>query len=141
MPASSAVDRDARRWPAPGVVRPELPSWLMSVVLWGAMVAIFGWAVLPWIILQAVWGFSLLEVVNYLEHYGLVRQKTASGRYERCAPSHSWNSDHICTNVFLRTLNPVYIASLAWNLVAANLPGHALRKEEAGDAGGHHVRH
>ncbi|MBD8506769.1 alkane 1-monooxygenase [Hoyosella sp. G463] len=78
-----------------------LNAWLMSVVLWGAMVAIFGWAVLPWIILQAVWGFSLLEVVNYLEHYGLVRQKTASGRYERCAPSHSWNSDHICTNVFL----------------------------------------
>ena len=48
-----------------------------------------------------MFGFSLLEAVNYLEHYGLLRQKTASGRYERCAPVHSWNSDHIVTNLFL----------------------------------------
>ncbi|GGC56512.1 alkane 1-monooxygenase [Hoyosella rhizosphaerae] len=78
-----------------------LNAWLMSVALFGVTIAIFGWQVLPYIILQAILGFSLLEVVNYLEHYGLKRQKTASGRYERCAPSHSWNSDHICTNVFL----------------------------------------
>ncbi len=39
--------------------------------------------------------------MNYLEHYGLLRQKMASGRYERCAPVHSWNSDHIVTNLFL----------------------------------------
>ena len=44
---------------------------------------------------------QLLETVNYLEHYGLLRQKLESGRYERCAPSHSWNSDHIVTNLFL----------------------------------------
>jgi alkane 1-monooxygenase len=48
-----------------------------------------------------VFGFTLLETVNYLEHYGLLRQKTESGRYERCAPAHSWNSDHIVTNLFL----------------------------------------
>ena len=65
------------------------------------MTAIFGWYILPFLVLQAVMGFSLLESVNYLEHYGLVRQKTASGRYERPAPEHSWNSDHIVTNIFL----------------------------------------
>lgn len=42
-----------------------------------------------------------LETVNYLEHYGLLRGRTDSGRYERCTPAHSWNSDHICTNIFL----------------------------------------
>nr|WP_235900384.1 alkane 1-monooxygenase [Lolliginicoccus suaedae] len=78
-----------------------LNAWLMSVVLFGAAIALFGVGVIPYLILQAILGFSLLEVVNYLEHYGLVRQKTASGRYERCSPQHSWNSDHICTNVFL----------------------------------------
>ena len=52
-------------------------------------------------VIQAVFGFSLLEAVNYLEHYGLLRQKNANGRYERCAPVHSWNSDHIVTNLFL----------------------------------------
>jgi alkane 1-monooxygenase len=57
--------------------------------------------VLPWLAGQAVIGFSLLEAVNYLEHYGLRRQKLASGRYERVRPAHSWNSDTLVTNVFL----------------------------------------
>ncbi|HZU48208.1 MAG TPA: alkane 1-monooxygenase [Mycobacterium sp.] len=78
-----------------------LNAWLMSVVLWGVLIAVFGPALIPFVIIQAVFGFSLLESVNYLEHYGLLRQKTANGRYERCAPKHSWNSDHIVTNLFL----------------------------------------
>jgi alkane 1-monooxygenase len=65
------------------------------------MVAIFGPQVIPFIVIQAVFGFMLLETVNYLEHYGLLRQKTANGRYERCTPQHSWNSDHLVTNIFL----------------------------------------
>ena len=78
-----------------------LNAWLMSVVLWGVLLAVFGWTLIPFIVAQAVIGFGLLETVNYLEHYGLLRQKTERGRYERCAPEHSWNSDHIVTNVFL----------------------------------------
>ncbi|MGA9871868.1 MAG: alkane 1-monooxygenase [Rhodococcus sp. (in: high G+C Gram-positive bacteria)] len=78
-----------------------LNAWLMSVVLFGVLTAVFGVSILPFLLLQAVYGFSLLETVNYLEHYGLLRAKTASGRYERCAPAHSWNSDHIVTNIFL----------------------------------------
>ena len=76
-------------------------SWLMSLVLWGALVAVFGWRVLPFLLVQAVVGIGLLEVVNYLEHYGLLRQKTSAGRYQRCRPEHSWNSDHLVTNIFL----------------------------------------
>ncbi|MFT7022766.1 MAG: alkane 1-monooxygenase [Rhodococcus sp. (in: high G+C Gram-positive bacteria)] len=78
-----------------------LNAWLMSVVLFGALTAVFGVSILPFLLIQAVYGFSLLETVNYLEHYGLLRAKTKSGRYERCAPEHSWNSDHIVTNIFL----------------------------------------
>ncbi|MCV7060055.1 alkane 1-monooxygenase [Mycolicibacterium vaccae] len=78
-----------------------LNAWAMSVAFYGVLIAVFGWALLPYIVISAVFGFTLLETVNYLEHYGLLRQKTASGRYERCAPSHSWNSDHIVTNLFL----------------------------------------
>ncbi len=78
-----------------------LNAWLMSVVLFGALVAAFGPVVIPWLLLQAVIGFSLLEVVNYLEHYGLLRQRKDDGRYERCAPEHSWNSDNVASNVFL----------------------------------------
>ena len=78
-----------------------LNAWLLSIVLWGVLIAVFGPALIPFVIIQAVFGFSLLEAVNYLEHYGLLRQQNANGRYERCAPVHSWNSDHIVTNLFL----------------------------------------
>ena len=80
-----------------------LQAWAMSVVLFGALVAIFGVGIAPYLLLQAVFGFSLLEVVNYLEHYGLLRQKRndGSGRYERTRPEHSWNSDNVSSNVLL----------------------------------------
>ncbi|XCI64288.1 alkane 1-monooxygenase [Mycolicibacterium parafortuitum] len=78
-----------------------LNAWAMSLVLYGVLIAVFGWALIPYILISAVFGFTLLETVNYLEHYGLLRQKLDSGRYERCAPVHSWNSDHIVTNLFL----------------------------------------
>lgn len=79
----------------------NLQSWAMTVVLFGALTAAFGWIVLPFLVIQAFYGASLLEVVNYLEHYGLLRQKQDSGRYERCQPHHSWNNNHIVTNVLL----------------------------------------
>ncbi|GAA4524392.1 fatty acid desaturase [Amycolatopsis samaneae] len=81
-----------------------LNAWLMSAVLWAAMIIAFGVGVLPFLIIQAVVGFSLLEVVNYMEHYGMLRQRTGpdgTGRYERVDPSHSWNSNNIATNVLL----------------------------------------
>jgi alkane 1-monooxygenase len=81
-----------------------LNAWLMSAVLWGVLVAWLGWQILPFLVVQAVVGFSLLEVVNYMEHYGMLRQKVGIGerqRYERVDPSHSWNSNNIATNVLL----------------------------------------
>ncbi|MGW0019709.1 alkane 1-monooxygenase [Rhodococcus sp. NPDC003382] len=78
-----------------------LSAWLLSVALFTVLAVVFGPVVLPYLIIQAVYGFSLLESVNYLEHYGLLRRRTESGRYERCTPEHSWNSDHIVTNIFL----------------------------------------
>ena len=78
-----------------------LNAWAMTLLLYGALVLAFGPGVLIFLLLQAVVGFSLLEVVNYLEHYGLARQRTAAGRYEKVDPRHSWNSDRTVTNVFL----------------------------------------
>lgn len=49
-------------------------------------------------------GFLLLETVNYIEHYGLVRLKTKSGRYERVKEMHSWNSNHIIGRIVLYEL-------------------------------------
>jgi alkane 1-monooxygenase len=78
-----------------------LNAWAMSVVLFGVLTAVFGLVVLPLLLLQAVLGFSLLEVVNYLEHYGLLRQRREDGRFERTRPEHSWNSNSVASNVLL----------------------------------------
>jgi alkane 1-monooxygenase len=78
-----------------------LGAWAMTVVLFAALVAIFGFVVLPYLLIQAVLGFSLLEVVNYLEHYGLLREHRDDGRYERTRPEHSWNSNNTASNVLL----------------------------------------
>ena len=78
-----------------------LNAWLMTLALYALLVAVFGVVVLPYLVLQAVVGFSLLEIVNYLEHYGLLRRRREDGRYERTRPEHSWNSNNIASNVAL----------------------------------------
>jgi alkane 1-monooxygenase len=78
-----------------------LGAWAMTVALFGVLAIVFGPVVLPYLLIQAVIGFSLLEVVNYLEHYGLRRNKREDGRYERCLPEHSWNSNNVASNVLL----------------------------------------
>ena len=52
----------------------------------------------------AVVGFLLLETVNYIEHYGLIRQNRESGRYERVMACHSWNSNHVIGRIVLYEL-------------------------------------
>lgn len=49
-------------------------------------------------------GFIMLETVNYIEHYGLSRLKTATGRYERVREIHSWNSNHVMGRIVLYEL-------------------------------------
>ena len=81
-----------------------LNAWLMSAALWAVMVAWLGAGVLPYLVVQAVMALTLLEAVNYLEHYGMLRQRVGAPgheRYERVDPSHSWNSNNIATNVLL----------------------------------------
>ncbi|AOJ68275.1 MULTISPECIES: alkane 1-monooxygenase [Burkholderia] len=81
-----------------------LQAWAMTVALWGAAIAFGGAKVIPFLLIQAAYGASLLEVVNYVEHYGLGRKQLPTGRYERCTPQHSWNSNHVVTNLFLYQL-------------------------------------
>jgi alkane 1-monooxygenase len=79
-----------------------LNAWAMSALLFAGLLVAFGPEIAPYLLIQAVFGFSLLEIVNYLEHYGLLRQKREDGeRYERTRPEHSWNSDNVSSNVLL----------------------------------------
>jgi alkane 1-monooxygenase len=54
---------------------------------------LFGLQTTVYFLTTAVFGFLLLETVNYIEHYGLRRKKKGK-RYERTMPAHSWNSNH-----------------------------------------------
>lgn len=73
----------------------------MSLVLYGAILAVFGWIVLPFLLAQAAIAWFHLSLANYVEHYGLLRQKAGDGRYERCRPEHSWNTNHVVSNLIL----------------------------------------
>ncbi|MEV6319972.1 alkane 1-monooxygenase [Nocardia sp. NPDC051787] len=78
-----------------------LQAWAMTLALFGVLLAVFGWAILPYLLVQAVIGAALLETVNYIEHYGLLRRRLPNGRWARCSPADSWNSDRLLTNVVL----------------------------------------
>ena len=81
-----------------------LQAWGMTLVIFGALVTWLGWLALPFLVLQALYASSMLEVVNYVEHYGLLRQQDTNGRYVRCEPEHSWNSNHLVGNLLLYQL-------------------------------------
>lgn len=53
------------------------------------------------LLFAAISGFLLLETINYIEHYGLLRKKKESGRYERVREVHSWNSNHVFGRIML----------------------------------------
>ena len=55
-------------------------------------------------IVMSVVSFLFLETINYVEHYGLLRKKEPSGRYERVKPHHSWNSNHTIGRIVLYEL-------------------------------------
>ncbi|TVS08867.1 MAG: alkane 1-monooxygenase [Gammaproteobacteria bacterium] len=98
--------RLARRDQGPWSLDNEvLQPLLITLPLYLGLVVAFGWVMLPFLFLQAFWGwFGILSSANYIEHYGLLRQKRENGRYEPCQPQHSWNSNHVMSNVILFNL-------------------------------------
>ncbi|NJC27726.1 alkane 1-monooxygenase [Neolewinella antarctica] len=77
---------------------------LVQVAYLSLIALFFGFTGVWVAIAAAVFGFLMLETVNYIEHYGLVRRKSNSGRYEPVLPIHSWNSDHELGRIFLYEL-------------------------------------
>ena len=73
-------------------------SYLLAVYL------VFGATVLLMAISIAISALVLLETINYIEHYGLRRNKTESGRYEHVREIHSWNSNHVLGRIMLYEL-------------------------------------
>lgn len=83
------------------------PFWRYGVLQFAALGAAFllgGWTGLGLFLWQALVAVWQLELVNYIEHYGLTRRHLGEGRYEHVLPRHSWNADHKVTNWLLINL-------------------------------------
>ena len=78
-----------------------LQSLSLSAVLQLGLLVAFGWKMIPFLAIHNVMAWWQLTSANYVEHYGLLRQKDDNGRFERCQPQHSWNSNHIFSNLVL----------------------------------------
>ena len=78
-----------------------LQSMALSVVLQLGLLLAFGWIMVPFLLLHNVFAWWQLTSANYVEHYGLLRSSDENGRYERCQPYHSWNSNHVLSNLVL----------------------------------------
>jgi alkane 1-monooxygenase len=82
---------------------------------------VFGWRASLYLVTAAFIGALLLETVNYIEHYGLERQKKENGLYERAMPEHSWNSNHVIGRIVLfelsRHSDHHYIASRKYQVL------------------------
>lgn len=61
---------------------------LMSVLLVAVAYAMGGWEAAAFFTVCALWGKALLEIVNYMEHYGMVRNP-----HTPVQPRHSWNTN------------------------------------------------
>lgn len=68
---------------------------LVHLALFLLIYSVYGGFVLMQFIKVAAIGILLLETVNYIEHYGLLRKKRENGSYERVRRIHSWNSNHV----------------------------------------------
>ncbi len=97
-------------------IRQMKSTWLKSPLLWstiasaGIILAIAGVFIsseaiklIAYFIIQSIIAFTLLEIVNYIEHYGLQRGKLGNKR-EAFGMMHAWNADHVVTNSMLANL-------------------------------------
>ncbi len=76
-----------------------LQVYAMTLAITIGLVLWLGLDVLPFILLHHFLSWYALTQVNYIEHYGLLRQKLPNGKYEPCQPRHSWNTNHIVSNL------------------------------------------
>jgi alkane 1-monooxygenase len=78
-----------------------LQSFAMTAILTIALIALFGWVMVPFLLIHNVLAYWQLTSANYIEHYGLLRGIDENGKLERCEPRHSWNSNHVFSNLVL----------------------------------------
>ena len=83
------------------------PFWRYGLLQTGFVLlalAVGGWVGVGLFAFQAFVAVWQLELVNYIEHYGLTRKHLGNGKYEHVLPRHSWNAAHRASNWLLINL-------------------------------------
>lgn len=83
---------------------PFLRYWVLQIVFLLLAFFVGGWVGVGLFVFQAFVAIWQLELVNYIEHYGLTRQHLGDGKYEHVKPRHSWNAAHRASNWLLINL-------------------------------------
>ncbi len=104
----SAVHLEAERTRKRGIPwydpRHRLTRYAVELLALHAVVLLaFGPAGAAFFLAQGVLAALLLETINYVEHYGLTRER-AGDRWETVQPRHSWNANHRVSNWWLFNL-------------------------------------
>jgi len=96
------------------LARKGLPVWHRSNPFWryaglDAVMLVLCWGIGGWLgvglfMVQALVAVWQLELVNYVEHYGLTRKYLGGGKYEHVRPHHSWNASYTASNWLLINL-------------------------------------
>lgn len=94
--------RKDRAWTASE--NPFWRYWALQGAMLGLALILGGWSGLVLFLIQAGTAIWQLELVNYVEHYGLTRKHLGGGKYEHVQPRHSWNASHKASNWLLINL-------------------------------------
>ena len=86
------------------VYNQQLWFFSLEVIYVATIFILWGWKATLLVLLAGMVGFLLLETINYIEHYGLRRQKRKSGRYYPVKNIHSWNANHRLGRIVLYEL-------------------------------------
>jgi len=96
------LNRKGKPWT--DLSNPFFRYWAMQGLMLLIAILLGGVAGLLLFLWQAFIAIWQLELVNYVEHYGLTRKHLGSGRYEHVHPRHSWNAAHKASNWLLINL-------------------------------------
>ena len=99
---ANKLARKDRPWTASA--NPFWRYWTLQSTMLLLAYLLGGWAGLGLFLLQAGTAIWQLELVNYVEHYGLTRKYLGDGKYEHVHPRHSWNASHKASNWLLINL-------------------------------------
>ena len=99
---AAMLARKGKGWTDPA--NPFWRYWGLQIVMLGLAFWIGNWTGLGLFLLQAFVAIWQLELVNYVEHYGLTRKHLGMGKYEHVMPRHSWNAAQKASNWLLINL-------------------------------------